>query len=178
MARADRRRDCGGRVRPRASHRGDLEVDVALASMATFLFGVLIAFTTARTTERLLPLCTLLPRPGKPLVAPCEESISELPLSIGNVVEKIVVPPGDPRFHWLGAWRWCTSSSSSVRAGLVDLQLLKVRAEVTIRSRCRDLARIDVAVASASVWEPLSQWPSSARPRCQGRSVPPLRGGT
>jgi hypothetical protein len=33
--------------------RGDLEVDVALASMATFLFGVLIAFTIARTTERL-----------------------------------------------------------------------------------------------------------------------------
>ena len=30
--------------------RGDLEVDVALASMATFLFGVLIAFTIARTT--------------------------------------------------------------------------------------------------------------------------------
>ncbi len=33
--------------------RGDLEVDVALASMATFLFGVLVAFTIARTTERL-----------------------------------------------------------------------------------------------------------------------------
>jgi hypothetical protein len=32
--------------------RRDLEVDVALASMATFLFGVLIAFTIARTTER------------------------------------------------------------------------------------------------------------------------------
>ncbi len=50
-------------------------------------------------TTGLLPLCTLLPRPGKPLVAPCVQSITELPLYVGNVVEKIVVPPGDPRFH-------------------------------------------------------------------------------
>ena len=35
------------------SSRGDLQVDVALASMATFLFGVLLAFTIARTRERL-----------------------------------------------------------------------------------------------------------------------------
>jgi Protein of unknown function (DUF642) len=50
-------------------------------------------------TTGLLPLCTLLPRPGKPLVAPCVESIFELPLYLGNVVEKIVLPAGDPRFH-------------------------------------------------------------------------------
>jgi hypothetical protein len=35
-------------------HRGDLSVDVALASMAAFLFGVLIAFTIVRTRDRLL----------------------------------------------------------------------------------------------------------------------------
>jgi len=50
-------------------------------------------------TTGLLPLCTLLPRPGKPLVAPCVQSISELPLYVGNVVEKVVLPAGDPRFH-------------------------------------------------------------------------------
>ena len=33
--------------------QGNLSVDVALASMATFLFGVLLAFTIARTRERL-----------------------------------------------------------------------------------------------------------------------------
>jgi len=33
--------------------RGDLRVDVALASMAAFLFGVLLAFTIVRTRERL-----------------------------------------------------------------------------------------------------------------------------
>jgi hypothetical protein len=33
--------------------RGDVEVDAALASVATFLFGVLIAFTIVRTRERL-----------------------------------------------------------------------------------------------------------------------------
>jgi hypothetical protein len=33
--------------------RGDIEVDVALASMAAFLFGVLLAFTIVRTRERL-----------------------------------------------------------------------------------------------------------------------------
>ena len=50
-------------------------------------------------TTGLLPLCTWLPRPGRPLVAPCVQSITELPLYIGNVVEKIVLPAGDPRFH-------------------------------------------------------------------------------
>lgn len=50
-------------------------------------------------TTGLLPLCTILPRPGKPLVAPCVQSITELPLFLGNVVEKIVLPVGDPRFH-------------------------------------------------------------------------------
>src|SRR5580704_7253883 len=33
--------------------RGDIKVDVALASMAAFLFGVLLAFTIVRTRERL-----------------------------------------------------------------------------------------------------------------------------
>ena len=35
------------------SKRGDVEVDVALASLTTFLFGVLLAFTIARTREHL-----------------------------------------------------------------------------------------------------------------------------
>jgi hypothetical protein len=34
--------------------RGDIKVDVALASMAAFLFGVLLAFTIVRTRERRL----------------------------------------------------------------------------------------------------------------------------
>ncbi len=34
--------------------RGDVRVDVALASMAAFLFGVLLAFTIVRTRERLV----------------------------------------------------------------------------------------------------------------------------
>src|ERR1700722_11634702 len=33
--------------------RGNVQVDVALASVATFLFGVLMAFTIVRTRERL-----------------------------------------------------------------------------------------------------------------------------
>ncbi len=40
--------------------RGDIRVDVALASMATFLFGVLLAFTIARTRERLALIQSLL----------------------------------------------------------------------------------------------------------------------
>jgi choice-of-anchor C domain-containing protein len=50
-------------------------------------------------TTGLLPLCTVVPRPNKPIVAPCVQSITELPFHLGNVVEKIVVPPGDPRFR-------------------------------------------------------------------------------
>ncbi len=36
------------------SSRGDLAVDVGLASVATFLYGVLLAFTIVRTRERLM----------------------------------------------------------------------------------------------------------------------------
>jgi len=50
-------------------------------------------------TTGLLPLCTIFPRPNRPLVAPCVRSITELPFLLGNVVEKVVVPPGDPRYH-------------------------------------------------------------------------------
>jgi hypothetical protein len=34
-------------------HRGNVQVDIAMASMASFLFGVLLAFTIVRTRERL-----------------------------------------------------------------------------------------------------------------------------
>src|SRR5665213_1051411 len=34
-------------------NRGDIKVDIALASMAAFLFGALLAFTIVRTRERL-----------------------------------------------------------------------------------------------------------------------------
>jgi hypothetical protein len=50
-------------------------------------------------TTGLLPVCNLDPRPNKPLVAPCVKSITELPHFVGNVVENIVVPPGDPKGH-------------------------------------------------------------------------------
>ena len=36
------------------SRRGDIRVDVAMASMAAFMFGVLLAFTIVRTRERLV----------------------------------------------------------------------------------------------------------------------------
>jgi hypothetical protein len=35
------------------SHRGDVSVDIAMASMSAFLFSLLLAFTIARTRERL-----------------------------------------------------------------------------------------------------------------------------
>lgn len=48
-----------------------------------------------RVTTGLLPPCIQLR--NRPLNAPCVQSITEQPLFRGNVVEKIVVPPGDPR---------------------------------------------------------------------------------
>jgi hypothetical protein len=36
------------------SRRGDIRVDIAMASMAAFLFGILLAFTIVRTRERLV----------------------------------------------------------------------------------------------------------------------------
>jgi hypothetical protein len=53
----------------------------------------------ATVTTGLLPLCIQFPGPKKAFVAPCVESITELPLYIGNVVETILVPPGDPKVH-------------------------------------------------------------------------------
>jgi hypothetical protein len=49
--------------------RGDLDVDVALASMATFLFGVMIAFTIARTRDRLSQVQDLLSRGNASLLS-------------------------------------------------------------------------------------------------------------
>ena len=51
------------------SSRGDLQVDVALASMATFLFGVLLAFTIARTRERLALVQNLLSKGNSSLLS-------------------------------------------------------------------------------------------------------------
>jgi hypothetical protein len=56
-------------------------------------------FGNANVTTGLLPQC------GSPIVAPCVQSINESPdpqgnpSDAGNVVETIVVPPGDPKFH-------------------------------------------------------------------------------
>jgi hypothetical protein len=44
------------------THRGDVEVDVALVSMAAFLFGVLMAFTIVRMRERLASVQELVAR--------------------------------------------------------------------------------------------------------------------
>jgi hypothetical protein len=51
------------------SSRGDIRVDVALASMATFLFGVLLAFTIARTRERLASVQDLLSKGNASLLS-------------------------------------------------------------------------------------------------------------
>ncbi len=52
-------------------------------------------------TTGLLPPCTSsFPQENNPAVAPCVESITESPFYVGNVVETILVPPGDPpKFH-------------------------------------------------------------------------------
>ncbi len=42
--------------------RGDIRVDIALASMASFLFGALLAFTIVRTRERLAKVHDLIAR--------------------------------------------------------------------------------------------------------------------
>jgi hypothetical protein len=44
------------------SNRGDIRVDIALASMASFLFGALLAFTIVRTRERLAKVHDLIAR--------------------------------------------------------------------------------------------------------------------
>src|SRR5271155_1239277 len=51
------------------SKRGDVRVDVALASMAAFLFGVLLAFTIARTRERLAMVQDLLAKGNSSLLS-------------------------------------------------------------------------------------------------------------
>lgn len=51
------------------SNRGDVRVDVALASMAAFLFGVLLAFTIVRTRERLSLVQELVAKDNSSLLA-------------------------------------------------------------------------------------------------------------
>ncbi len=51
------------------SNRGDIRVDVAMASMAAFLFGVLLAFTIVRTRERLALIQNLLAKGDSSLLS-------------------------------------------------------------------------------------------------------------
>jgi hypothetical protein len=51
------------------SNRGDVRVDVALASMAAFLFGVLLAFTIVRTRERLALVQDVLAKDNSSMLA-------------------------------------------------------------------------------------------------------------
>ena len=51
------------------SKRGDIRVDVAMASMAAFLFGVLLAFTIVRTRERLALVQNLLAKGDSSLLS-------------------------------------------------------------------------------------------------------------
>ncbi len=51
------------------SRRGDVRVDVALASMAAFLFGALLAFTIVRTRERLALVHDLVAKGNASLLA-------------------------------------------------------------------------------------------------------------
>ena len=57
-----------------------------------------VDLTGKTVTTGLLPICGGL-FGNKAVVAPCVRSITELPFFVGNVVETIVVPAGDPRFH-------------------------------------------------------------------------------
>jgi hypothetical protein len=50
-------------------NRGNVEVDVAMASMAAFLFGVLLAFTIVRTRERLALVQDLVAKDNSSLLA-------------------------------------------------------------------------------------------------------------
>ena len=69
--------------------RGDLEVDVALASMATFLFGVLIAFTIARTTERLAVVQSLVSR-GNACLLSIHQMVSVFPYEEAADVRRLI----------------------------------------------------------------------------------------
>jgi hypothetical protein len=51
------------------SKRGDIRVDVALASIASFLFGILMAFTIVRTRERLALVQNLVSKGNASLLA-------------------------------------------------------------------------------------------------------------
>jgi hypothetical protein len=64
------------------TRRGELEVEVALASMATFLFGVLLAFTIARARERLLLL---------------QDTISKNDAALLSIYQIVTVFPGEDR---------------------------------------------------------------------------------
>ncbi len=70
-----------------SSDRGELEVEVALASMATFLFGVLLAFTIARARERLLLL---------------QDTINKNDAALLSIYQMMTVFPEEDRVHIRG----------------------------------------------------------------------------
>lgn len=75
---------------------GSRWVPLAVCYQSTAPFTDLFGQTV---TTGLLPVCPW-PGSGRPIVALCVQSMTELPFEIGNVVENIVVPAGDPHVHW------------------------------------------------------------------------------
>ncbi len=69
--------------------RGDLDVDVALASMATFLFGVMIAFTIARTRDRLSQVQDLLSRGNASLLS-LYEMVEVFPIEEQTEIHRLI----------------------------------------------------------------------------------------
>ena len=78
---------------PNKSSSGSWLIPFAVCYQAQTPFKDLLG---RKVTTGLLPPCPL-GHSSRTLVAPCVQSITELPLYRGNVVETIVVPPGDPR---------------------------------------------------------------------------------
>ena len=75
---------------------GSRWVPLAVCYQSTAPFTDLFGQTV---TTGLLPVCPW-PGSGRPIVALCVQSMTELPFEIGNVVENIVVPARDPHVHW------------------------------------------------------------------------------
>ncbi len=71
------------------SIRLDLSVEVALASMTTFLFGVLLAFTIARTRERLTMVRELMAR-GNSSLRSIHQMVRVFPEDVGAHIRGLV----------------------------------------------------------------------------------------
>jgi ABC-type multidrug transport system fused ATPase/permease subunit len=115
------------------THRGDLQVDVALVSMAAFLFGVLLAFTIVRMRERLASVQELVAKGNSGLFSIHELAAVFHPGARDDIRALVDVHLTDQIDYRLVDYHLATTSYQALLAAVRDLNPVSAQQQAVFR---------------------------------------------